>query len=401
MEACCPEDTRMLHSNLNKTQSHTNSTHESQSEELHQASPAYAMQRAICCEFPCDVTSFVPGQEWLREDRLDWRQGLLEPVRDYSPNLSTAMALRDDNGALVRSINGTTLRDLPILPRWISTKVEGFRIHYWMTLDRRVSYNDIIDRMHFRSHRDGGDGPLSLGNYQIQRALSKRITDWRKKNGVLAPWRNRNNAAQTEISVVERLTREQIEHNTWWKVDLIRGKMVQPCSIEDPYAPEHDLPPQRSPSIRIQAILNKIEEMCQLELEQRLNDSGKEDPPNTGNHHSEGLLAVGAEEQSAGEAFGPQTNRGQSLESSSSTEGVQVSELNAEDADVTQCATLCHQPLCRLARLPHIISAPDVQSQLDNCLGFNKRAQEDSFRLYLLPTMRYDPELDEFLPDEN
>lgn len=217
---------------------------------------------------PDDYTSFHPGQSWLWEGCLAPQQAFLEPPVMRFPRPAY---LTNGKGAYILSIYGTKIRDLPILPRRISTEVEGFRIEYWMRVDPRVQMKDMMDRMvkAYSTEKDERDYNKPSQHQTTMRKLTKRIFDFREAFGMLAPQQRRATNCRSELIAVDGLTEEQLARGVWWNVDIEKGVMWQtePAGRRGKEFPANwqpkpwKLPPIIPQSKRIQALKRNLQQL--------------------------------------------------------------------------------------------------------------------------------------------
>lgn len=72
------------------------------------------------------------------------------------------------------------VRDFQVLPRQISSKVEGWRLEAWWRLDRRIEAQDILDRINPKY----GVTMLDLETRREQFRRSFRVADWKSQSSV-------------------------------------------------------------------------------------------------------------------------------------------------------------------------------------------------------------------------
>jgi hypothetical protein len=232
--------------------------------------PVYVYKPATS-SYPNDITSGVPHEyglsmnssvnvplpiAWVDEPRM-----VLPHPQGLHPQ-----PLRTSNGTPELGVNGEPLRDLKILPRYISSAVEGWRMHYWLALDKRITYTDILARMHFKCTSTGGEGPLADGSTKVIRNLKSRVDQFRRQSGILAPLSEPFDPDTYEVTgadvvAVQRLTMVQLEYGTWWTVDEQSGIMYppKPENGEAWNQERHLLPMKAGLSPRVQKILEVCE----------------------------------------------------------------------------------------------------------------------------------------------
>lgn len=235
------------------------------------SSGSYLVAPAINSLYPQDVTSFVPHDYGLAlnsEANVPQLIAWIDEERMFIPHPESSIPnlLYGANGELELGINGEVLRDFKILPRYISSAVEGWRLHFWFTCDKRIGFQDILARMHFKCSSRSGEGPLAAGDLKVKRMLQDRIENFRRESGILAPLTTPFNAetyevTDTDIEIVSRLSRAQLQYGTWWDVDERKGVMFCPRA-KDTKIPwryeQYQLPIKGGISPRIQKILQYI-----------------------------------------------------------------------------------------------------------------------------------------------
>lgn len=85
-----------------------------------------------------DLTDNHPGQDTWSINNLP---GILYQLR------TNTLKPRAQPMLTKEPIFGKLVRDFPMLPRKISSRVEGWRMEAWFRMDRRLSNNDILDRI--------------------------------------------------------------------------------------------------------------------------------------------------------------------------------------------------------------------------------------------------------------
>jgi hypothetical protein len=138
-----------------------------------------------------DLTSVHPGQVNWSIDNLPDILYVLRPTREHR-------LPRKSKSRTKIQIFGQYVNELPILPRRISSKVEGWRLEAWMRMDSRIAAQDIIDRVNPIFKLTPGD--IQMRRFRFRQAFN------------LASW-----ATSASISAVEALLREASidpAHNT-------------------------------------------------------------------------------------------------------------------------------------------------------------------------------------------
>ena len=218
-----------------------------------------------------DITTYVPNDYGLAENSvanvpivIAW----IDDARMVLPHPQNAKPQHqlDEDGRPIIDINGVPLRDFRILPSSISSAVEGWRMHYWFTLDKRIGYSDILARMNFKCNERESEGPLYRGPREVVRVLHNRVDLYRRQNGILAPLHKHQlpfdfdeyKVTDADMQAIEGLTRTQLEYGTWWTVDEVKGVMYPPQPKDEsiPWKKEqHILPFKAGLSPRVQKIL--------------------------------------------------------------------------------------------------------------------------------------------------
>lgn len=88
-----------------------------------------------------DVTAYHPGQENWSIHNLPDILYVLRPTEEHAKSKA-----RVPNTPYL--IFGKYVRDFPMLPRQISSRVEAWRMEAWWRMDRRLQPQDIADRVH-------------------------------------------------------------------------------------------------------------------------------------------------------------------------------------------------------------------------------------------------------------
>ncbi|PKX96861.1 uncharacterized protein P174DRAFT_363644 [Aspergillus novofumigatus IBT 16806] len=78
------------------------------------------------------------------------------------------------------ALTGKQINDFAVLPSQISSNVEGWRLEAWMRLDRRITQQDIIDRVNpkykltaeeIESRRDNFRNAFHVANWNVQKSI--------------------------------------------------------------------------------------------------------------------------------------------------------------------------------------------------------------------------------------
>lgn len=120
--------------------------------------------------------------------------------------------LMDDNAA--PSTKGSnTIRDFPFLPRYISIRVPGWLLEYWMRTDSRLTYRDIKARMTAPPADIPSDNALNM----------RREREARSPLGLSCWTTRRGSITKAEVERVERLSQSQISFNTTTAIEYASG----------------------------------------------------------------------------------------------------------------------------------------------------------------------------------
>ena len=85
---------------------------------------------------------------WRADQALWSEQNLLEILYSFDrPELWLAPKDLREPPLKIYQVNGSQLRDIPILPDHVSSDLEGWRLVAWTRMDPRISSKDIIDRI--------------------------------------------------------------------------------------------------------------------------------------------------------------------------------------------------------------------------------------------------------------
>lgn len=121
---------------------------------------------------PENITAPHPEQSHWSTNNLP---SVLYALRGSQYNKSRARVRTTDS-----KIFGKHVRDFQVLPRQISSKVEGWRLEAWWRLDRRIEAQDILDRINPKYEVSMLD--LEMRREQFRRSF--RVADWRSQSSV-------------------------------------------------------------------------------------------------------------------------------------------------------------------------------------------------------------------------
>ena len=174
-----------------------------------------------------DETSAARGEEVWSKEHPPIIFGMLDPPETLRMiKGQTALMLHNENRRKVEGSDGMPLRDLPNLPRYISSKNEPIEMEFFFRSDPRVGYNDIRGRQaEWRAYdtkryktmkgKKGGN-PLRRPNNGINNARRRavrgplKMRDWSTKH--------EGRGSKVFVRLLDTLTQEQIDHNTTWVV---------------------------------------------------------------------------------------------------------------------------------------------------------------------------------------
>ncbi|KAF2263889.1 hypothetical protein CC78DRAFT_581006 [Lojkania enalia] len=237
-------------------------------------------------EYPDDITSFEINSTNAKNELAPFHEGnlplptsFIDELRmflDYDFDYTPLEFLYHETGEPILGVNGEHLRNIKILPRHISTAVEGWRLHYWFSMDLRIRFTDIWARMNFSSWDEGGVGPMELGRVQMEHILKDRLRKFRTQHGILAPdcYFDPTTYCVTpdDMEAIGKLSPTQLKYGVWWEVDEEKGVMYQPNPMNEatPWQKVYyTLPLKTGMSERVKRILEhkKLMEKMEVALE--------------------------------------------------------------------------------------------------------------------------------------
>ncbi|KAF2143079.1 uncharacterized protein K452DRAFT_297581 [Aplosporella prunicola CBS 121167] len=186
---------------------------------------------------PGDATGFVPEQAWVSANNLPYALGMLEQIKRQKPGKPSTKTIINQDGT------SSTVRDLPILPDCISTRVEEWRALMWMLYDPRIKMKDLTGRMDSATKSPRTDE-------QVHRRLTEAMTEWRKMHGGFStnPRTNRarpNEPPIVDCKIVDRglATQQQLngvavstgDYNTVWDICTVIGQKAYVHQPGNPY----------------------------------------------------------------------------------------------------------------------------------------------------------------------
>ena len=175
-----------------------------------------------------DETTVARGEEVWSKEHPPIIFGMLDPPETLRKiKNQTASMLHNVNHRKVEGSDGLPLRDLPNLPRYISSKNEPIEMEFFFRSDPRVGYNDVrgrqaewraYDKKKYKTMRgkQGKGNPLRRPNNGINNARRRAVRgpllmrDWSVKH--------EGRGSKVFIRLLDALTQEQIDHNTTWVV---------------------------------------------------------------------------------------------------------------------------------------------------------------------------------------
>ncbi|GAD91944.1 hypothetical protein NFIA_036500 [Paecilomyces variotii No. 5] len=130
----------------------------------------------------------------------------------------TSVGLLIENGKVAEDADGCPIRDFPFLPRYISVKVSGWLLEYWMRTDTRLTYRDIKARMTVPASELPLDNTLNM----------RREREARTPLKLSCLTTRRGQIARKEVERVESWTPDQVSYNTTMDIEykLAEGKKV-------------------------------------------------------------------------------------------------------------------------------------------------------------------------------
>ena len=164
-------------------------------------------------ENPEDLSSFSQGeQEWTVENP-PFLLGMLDPPPDYYDHLRqpVPVLVDEDLKPVENTGNGLKVRNLPFLPRYLSSSLSAIHWEMFMRLDPRVKYNDVRSRQPKYLPR--------MNQTTINNQNNRRGRGVRRPLNVRC-WETKYVERPTKYlcELLDNLTEEQIEHNTTWVV---------------------------------------------------------------------------------------------------------------------------------------------------------------------------------------
>ncbi|KAJ9302730.1 hypothetical protein DTO271G3_104 [Paecilomyces variotii] len=151
-----------------------------------------------------------------------YSEGCLPPLifrLDTSlPSKQSPLGLLIENGKTVEDADGAPIRNFPFLPRYISVKVSGWLLEYWMRTDTRLTYRDIKARMTAPASELPLDNTLNM----------RREREARTPLKLSCLTTRRGQISRKEVERVESWTPDQVSYNTTMDIEykLVGGKKV-------------------------------------------------------------------------------------------------------------------------------------------------------------------------------
>ncbi|KAJ9317951.1 hypothetical protein DTO271D3_1656 [Paecilomyces variotii] len=151
-----------------------------------------------------------------------YSEGCLPPLIFRLDTLVTVkqsfLGLLIENGKTVEDADGVPIRDFPFLPRYISVKVSGWLLEYWMRTDTRLTYRDIKARMTAPASELPLDNTLNM----------RREREARTPLKLSCLTTRRGQISRKEVERVESWTPDQVSYNTTMDIEyeLVGGKKV-------------------------------------------------------------------------------------------------------------------------------------------------------------------------------
>lgn len=122
-----------------------------------------------------DITSPHPDQSHWSIDNLPSVLYALRPGTQY---IKSRARVRETP----HKIFNKHVRDFPVLPSRISSKVEGWRLEAWFRLDRRIEAQDILDRVNPRFRSEVSSLEIELRREEFRRLF--HVADWKSQASI-------------------------------------------------------------------------------------------------------------------------------------------------------------------------------------------------------------------------
>ena len=180
-------------------------------------------------ENPEDICVFTQGEDDWNVEKPPAVLGMLDPPPERANLLKKAVAtLRGANGRELRhKATGFPIRNLPYLPRFLSSDVSELVVEVMMRKDPRVTYSDLRSRQPCWMEKQTSNEINALNNRRNRRVRQPlNVRCWSGKYG--------DRPTKTLVELLDSLTQEQIDCNTTW--------VVTPNGIHPPNNPNHTLP---------------------------------------------------------------------------------------------------------------------------------------------------------------
>ncbi|KAI9730004.1 MAG: hypothetical protein M1834_006202 [Cirrosporium novae-zelandiae] len=137
-----------------------------------------------------DLTSYIPLHRTWGPGRAERPEILFELNNINPPCTDPVTFLKDSNGRVVLDTLGWVVRDIPHIPRTISTKVEGWRIEAISRADSWICMQDFRARMPLSLTPTGGDSRPSTGtvamraNHKLFKELTPQMVEGNTTRGL-------------------------------------------------------------------------------------------------------------------------------------------------------------------------------------------------------------------------
>ncbi|KAI4148231.1 MAG: hypothetical protein LQ340_005172 [Diploschistes diacapsis] len=182
--------------------------------------------RNVDHEIP-DETTLARGEDAWTKERPPVMFGMLDPPETIRKvKGQTAALVLDENRRRVEGSEGLTVRDLPNLPRYISSDSQPMEMEFFFRADPRCGYNDIRARQcEWRAYNNPPrrgppeemkGNPLRRPNNSINNARRRMV----RGPLVMRDWsvKHEGRGSKIFITLLDKLTQLQIDHNTTWVV---------------------------------------------------------------------------------------------------------------------------------------------------------------------------------------
>ncbi|MCJ1333491.1 hypothetical protein MMC10_010191 [Thelotrema lepadinum] len=162
-------------------------------------------------ENPEDRSSFTLGEESWSVETPPAILGMLDPDPDYAYLKHLPVGtLKDARSRELHHVGtGFPIRNLPYIPRYLSSQVSEMAVEVLMRRDPRVTYSDIRSRQPAWMQKQAAKEINALNNRRARRVRTPLNTRcWSGKYS--------DRPTKTLVQLLDSLTEKQIEANTTW-----------------------------------------------------------------------------------------------------------------------------------------------------------------------------------------